>query len=135
MNPEHPKIPVCHLCIIWWPWRDTSSSEVGRNCAKLEGTASEVAMIVQHSDGVCPPGELLPPWLNYSGSLRLTLSLSLAKKSFSLQNLGKNSEPSTAVKTGNLRNRGQPGAYTGLPMLWGRSLKPQCTKAFFHLNS
>jgi hypothetical protein len=35
----------------------SSSSEVSTGCVKLKGTALEVAMIIQHSDGVCPPRE------------------------------------------------------------------------------
>jgi hypothetical protein len=71
-------------------------------------------MVVWHSDGVCPSGEL-PTCLSYSGSLRPTLSLSL---SLSLSFLGgflpwepgkKISEPSTAVKAGNQDIGGQPG--------------------------
>jgi hypothetical protein len=76
-------------------------------------------MSVQHSDGVCFPGETPPPQPSYSETLKPTLSLSLSlflclslsvslclvKGGFSL---------------GNLRElRGQMGDYTTLPMLCG----------------
>jgi hypothetical protein len=71
---------VCLLCIISGNLRkDTSSLEIGTGCAKLEGTAYEVAVIVQHSDAVCLQGE--PPQhslatMDLLGRLSLSLLLS-----------------------------------------------------------
>jgi hypothetical protein len=71
---------VCHLCIIF---RDhIGTPEVNAGCTKLENTAYEVTMIIQHSNGVCLPEETLLPWLSYNGPLRLTFSLSLFLRRF-----------------------------------------------------
>jgi hypothetical protein len=120
---------MCHLQIIWQLRRDTSSPEVGTSCAKLKGTASEVAVIIQHSNGVCPPGEHPPPihhslaTVDLSGQLSLTLSISLslclAKEGFSLG--GKTPSPLQLLRQVTREIRGQPGTYTGLPMLHGQS--------------
>jgi hypothetical protein len=58
-------------------------------------------MTIQHSSGVCFPGETNHHSLamvELSGRLSLSLSLCLVKEGFSLGKLRKSSEPITAVR-------------------------------------